>query len=175
MTDIIEGILELFEKYGHNSYGEEITIQEHMLQTALLAQQEGVGKPLIAAALLHDIGHLIIDKENLNGSHEEIGADFLSQYFYEDITGPIRFHVRAKRYKCAKDPEYVKNFSPESIKSLEQQGGPLSEYDMRNFEYHFHFVGSVRLRNWDDKAKVPGVETLKLEEYIPCLKLGMIK
>jgi len=173
MTDVIDDIFEMFDKYGHNNYNEEVSMQEHMLQTALLAQQTPVGNSLIVAALLHDIGHFILDGQD--GSHEDAGADFLSQYFYEEVTGPIRFHVRAKRYKCAKHQEYVKNLSPESIKSLEQQGGPLTDYDMHNFEYHVHFVGSVRLRTWDDKAKVPGPETPDLEHFVPYLKIGLIK
>jgi len=179
MTGIIDEIVEMFDKYGNKKFGEAVSLREHMLQTAFLAEQDAASQPLIAASLLHDIGYFIIyDKQIeqiLEPKHERIGADYLSQYFYEEITGPIRFHILAKRYKCANNPEYVKNLSSESLNTLEQQGGPLSEYDRKNFEYHLHFASSVRLRLWDDKAKIPGIETPNLEHFIPCLKAGLIR
>jgi len=176
MTDVINDIVEMFDKFGNQRYGEEVSLRDHMLQTALLAEQNATSKSLIAAALLHDIGHFIIDnEENMDGVHEQIGADYLSQYFNEEVTGPIRFHVRAKRYICANNPDYLKDLSSASKISLQQQGGPLSEYDKISFENHVHFVGSVRLRLWDEKAKVPGLKTPDLEHFIPYLKIGLIK
>jgi predicted HD phosphohydrolase len=101
MTNIIDTIFDNFRLYGHRDYGENVSMTEHMLQAATFAEQEGSSATLVAAAVLHDYGHLIhgleedIADHGVDGLHEEVGAEFLAQYFIPAVTEPIRLHVAA--------------------------------------------------------------------------------
>jgi len=138
--DIVDEILNLFETRGARDYvGESVSQREHALQTADLALRAGASDALIAAALLHDIGHLLGPDEDpadrgMDGLHEEEGSRWLSDHFGPDVTEPIRLHVLAKRYLCSSDPSYLASLSPASIRSLDLQGGPLGRAEMRWFE-----------------------------------------
>jgi predicted HD phosphohydrolase len=67
----------------------------------------------VAAALLHDIGHLLHDMPEhvadlgIDARHEDLGHAWLAQYFGPEVTAPVRMHVDAKRYLCATDEEYL--------------------------------------------------------------------
>ena len=55
---IVPFLADIFARRGAESYlGEPVTMAEHMLQGAWLAEAEGAPDELVAAALLHDIGH----------------------------------------------------------------------------------------------------------------------
>ena len=54
---IVDYIEDVFRRRGAESYlGEEVTMAQHMLQTAQCAEQAGADNSQIVAALLHDIG-----------------------------------------------------------------------------------------------------------------------
>ena len=117
----------------------------------------------------NDIGHLahgldedIADKGK-DGYHEVVGERWLGQYFGPAVTEPVRLHVEAKRYLCAVDADYQARLSPASVKSLALQGGPLTPEGVREFEANPFFREAVRLRRWDDEAKVPGLDVPGLE------------
>ena len=138
---IVDEIIELFARRGGDVYfGEPVSQLEHALQAAFLAEQEGASDTLIAAALLHDIGHLAhklpedIGDRGVDGRHEKVGALWLARYFPAAVTEPIRLHVAAKRYLCAMDDEYERGLSAASIQSLALQGGPMSDEEVREFE-----------------------------------------
>ncbi|HKQ76985.1 MAG TPA: HD domain-containing protein [Blastocatellia bacterium] len=141
------------------------------MQTAFQAEQEGASDALIAAALLHDIGHLLhkppedIATGGVDGWHEQVGATWLSRYFPAAVTERIRLHVGAKRYLCVVDSEYQRELSIASIQSLALQGGPMNEGAARDFEAMPYVRESVRLRRWDDQAKVIGRKTPVLTQY----------
>ena len=103
-----------------------------MLQSAAAAEAEGAGDELVAAALLHDIGHLLhggdedAAAQGIDTHHEEVGFRFLQQHFAAAVVDPVRLHVAAKRYLCAVDPSYLSALSVASVLSLELQGGPMS-------------------------------------------------
>jgi [1-hydroxy-2-(trimethylamino)ethyl]phosphonate dioxygenase len=131
---------------------------------------------LIAAALLHDIGHLlhklpedIADRE-IDGRHERVGAMWLTRYFPAPVTEPIRLHVEAKRYLCAMDSGYLRKLSAASIQSLALQGGPMSDEELQEFEASPYAGESLRLRQWDDLAKVAGLKAPGLQQYQPLLE-----
>lgn len=171
-TDPIARIRALFDAQGPLAYGESVTQIEHALQCAQLAQSEGAGDTLVAAALLHDIGHLLHrDAANAlrhgeDDEHESIGAVWLGQWFGEAVTGPIALHVQAKRYLCATDPGYHERLSPVSVRSLELQGGPLEAQEATAFAALAHAQDAARLRRWDDRAKSSGLATPALSEYL---------
>ena len=150
---------------GAEAYlGEAVSQLEHALQAAHLATQANSPPSLIAAALLHDIGHL------LPGSrHEETGHEWVLQRFGPSVADPVRHHVAAKRYLCAVEPDYYDGLSPTSVRSLALQGGPCTEEEARAFEKLAGFREAVQLRRWDDAAKQPGLAVPPPEEYCTLL------
>ncbi|HEY7183877.1 MAG TPA: phosphonate degradation HD-domain oxygenase [Blastocatellia bacterium] len=170
--NVVDEIIELFERRGADAYfGEPVSQLEHALQTALQAEQESAPDTLVAAALLHDIGHLLhklpedVADRGVDGRHERIGATLLARYFPPAVTEPIRLHVAAKRYFCSIDAGYQRRLSAASIQSLALQGGPMSVDEVREFETSAYASMGVRLRRWDDQAKVAGWKTPGLAKY----------
>ena len=157
---------------GQGAYfGEEVTETEHALQCAHLAEQSGAGDELVAAALLHDVGHLLhglsedIAALGRDGRHEAGGASWLAAHFGPDVVDPVRLHVAAKRYLCAVEQDYHTWLSPASRLSLGLQGGPLAANEVRRFEQEPWFRSAIAVRRWDDAAKVPGLAVPGLEHY----------
>ena len=173
MHAIIEKIFAAFEGRGRDRYGEEhVTQLQHALQSAKLAQTSGAEPALIAAALLHDIGHILPDQdlpkscdENLDDDHETRGYLFLKEHFGDPVADPVRLHVVAKRYLCTVDPKYIAKLSPTSLKSYHDQGGTMSEEEQRQFEAEPYFRQALKLRHWDDAAKEAQMQTPDLEAY----------
>lgn len=156
----------LFQQRGGSEYGgESVTQGEHALQAALLAEQSGASPGLILAALLHDVGHLLHDLDEdapdkgVDDVHEDLGARFLSERLPASVADPVRMHVDAKRYLCAVDPDYFGQLSPPSVTSLRLQGGPMGAEEIERFESEPYYEDAVRLRKWDDMAKVSGLDT----------------
>jgi phosphonate degradation associated HDIG domain protein len=164
----VDEIFRLLNERGQGSYfGEPVSQLEHALQCANLAAREGAGKELVAAALLHDVGHLLQDVAERGGDteHERLGQAWLSDQFGPAVTDPIALHVAAKRYLCATDPSYLGKLSPASIQSLELQGGVMSAREVADFEAHPFFHDAVSLRRWDDLAKIEGLPVPALAHY----------
>jgi phosphonate degradation associated HDIG domain protein len=176
----IDLVFERFYRDGGNGYGGERVRQlEHALQCASLAEAEGAEAMLITAALLHDIGHLIHDlgdspaARGIDDRHELLGREWLSRWFGEPVTEPVRLHVNAKRYLTATDPEYFAMLSAGSVRSLELQGGPFSADLAAGFIGLPYAVDAVRLRRWDEGAKVPGKATPDLEHFRPYIEASL--
>jgi gamma-butyrobetaine dioxygenase len=177
---VIDEIFRQFDAHGQALYiGEPVSVSEHMLQTAHEAEKDGASPTLVAAALLHDFGHLTVDmpedsaEHGIDTHHEEAAAAYLSEYFVPEVVEPVRLHVAAKRYLCATDPSYLRDLSPASQLSLQLQGGPFSNEEIEAFEALPHSTDAVRLRRYDDIAKVPGAWTPDLEHYRTCLRAGL--
>lgn len=163
----IEAIAELFAGPGARDYlGEAVTIGEHMRQAGALAEAAGAAAPLVAAALLHDVGHLLGEQNRLGGSsprastdarHGTGGAQWLSQWFGPAVTEPVRLHVAAKRYLCSAEPGYFGLLSAESVRTLALQGGPMTPEQATAFEALPYARDAVAVRRWDDEAKDPAV------------------
>jgi phosphonate degradation associated HDIG domain protein len=169
---IAEDVLQLFRDRGDSQYGEESVSQlDHALQTAALAVDNGADSSLISAALLHDIGHLLHDlpddapDQGIDDRHEISGSNWLADRFGEAVTEPVRLHVASKRYLCTVDPAYQDELSPPSVLSLKLQGGPMSADEVAEFESSPQFEQAVRLRRWDDEAKIPDHPTPSLEFF----------
>jgi phosphonate degradation associated HDIG domain protein len=168
----VDEIFSRFEESGDELYiGEPVTVSEHMLQTAAFASREEAPPELVAAALLHDYGHLVHDlpedsaEHGVDTRHEELGFASLERWFPPEVTEPIRLHVAAKRYLVAVDPAYHETLSPASALSLELQGGPMSADEAEVFAAWPHATAACRLRRWDDAGKEPGLPVPPLESY----------
>jgi [1-hydroxy-2-(trimethylamino)ethyl]phosphonate dioxygenase len=176
-ADSVDEIFARFAENGDGLYiGEPVTIAEHMLQAAALAQEDDAPPELVAAALLHDYGHLLTDlpedsaEHGIDTQHEELGYAFLEEQFPPAVTEPIRLHVAAKRYLVAVDESYRDELSPASILSLELQGGRMSPDEVAEFERGGHADAACRLRRYDDAGKDPSADVPQLESYRPLLR-----
>lgn len=173
---ILHEIEDAFRRRGDDHYGEAVTQREHALQCADLAAQDSAAPDLILSALLHDIGHLLEAEEFEakaqagDGRHEAQGAQFLRPYLPRAIVEPIALHVAAKRYLCVVEPGYLEALSPASRLSLEHQGGPFTQAQARRFERAPGGAAALRLRRYDDQAKVAGRKTPGLDAYLPLLE-----
>lgn len=171
-------VVELYERWATERYDEEITQLDHALQTAALARHDGADDELVAAALLHDVGHLLElrgggvpdGQVEVDLGHEGRGARYLAGLFAPAVTGPIALHVAAKRYRCAVDPGYQASLSAGSTRSLARQGGPMTPSEVARFEAHPAHTAAVALRGWDDGGKVDGLEVPPLEAHLPLLE-----
>ena len=171
--EYINNIKKVFINFGRDHFDEKnVTKLNHALQCAYLAEKENSTPALITASLLHDIGHLINKnarssiEHGIDAEHEEKAVEFLSPWFGDDVLCPIRWHVDAKRYLTATDPEYFSLLSEGSIKSLEVQGGPFSKEEVLEFEKIPYFEDAVKLRRWDEQAKSPSKATPPLEHFV---------
>jgi phosphonate degradation associated HDIG domain protein len=175
--DPIDFVLRLFKERGDAAYlGEPVSQTEHALQTAWAAEQAGAGGALVAAALLHDVGHLLHDLPEdcalagIDDAHEERGARWLAEHFGPEVAEPVRLHVAAKRFLCATDPTYAARLSEASRRSLRLQGGPFTPDEAAHFRARRHAEAAVVLRRLDEQAKVPGLRTPDLEHFRPYLE-----
>ena len=163
-----ETIGEMFAGPGARDHlGEAVPIGEHMLQAGALAEAAGAEGAVVAAALLHDIGHLLGEDEDRHG---EAGANWLSQWFGAAVTEPVRLHVPAKRYLCAADAEYFGLLSAESVRTLSLQGGPMTAAEVAAFEALPFFRDAVAVRRWDDQAKDPAATAPRFAHFTALLE-----
>jgi phosphonate degradation associated HDIG domain protein len=172
----IEEVLNVYRTEGHRSYGEDVTELQHALQCATFAQMAGEPPMIIAAALLHDFGHLChqlgedIAGQGVDARHEEIGYFKLKDLFPAEIADACRLHVPAKRYLCWKEPQYEADLSGASRQSLLLQGGPMQQAEALAFEAEPHALLAVTVRRYDDMGKVPAMVTPDLESFVPLLQ-----
>jgi phosphonate degradation associated HDIG domain protein len=177
VQDPVAAIAGLFASEGGADYlGEAVTQASHMLQAGALAQRAGAPAHLIAAALLHDVGHFAgaaTGRDLMRGTdnrHGEAGAAWLGQWFGPEVTEPVRLHVDAKRYLCAVEPEYLGKLSPASVYTLGVQGGPMEADERDGFEASPHAADACQVRRWDDQAKDPSVTAPIFEHFAPILR-----
>jgi len=175
--DPVAVIEDLFAGEGAADYlGEAVTQAEHMLQAADLAEQAGAPPALIAAALLHDVGHFtgtITGRDLMRGTdnrHSDQGAAWLEQWFGAEVTEPVRLHVAAKRYLCAVEPDYLAKLSPASVYTLGVQGGPMSPDEVTAFRARTYWQDACKVRRWDDEAKDPAVRPPSFSHFAPYLR-----
>ncbi len=174
---ITEEILAIFAKRGAGAYfGESVSMTEHALQAAYFANAAGAPPPLVVAALLHDVGHLVEDVPDdladwhADARHEEVGSRWLAARFPAAVFEPVRLHVPAKRYLCATDTRYFSKLSAASVVTLKLQGGPMTAFEIAQFESEPHYEDAVKVRRWDDMGKVAGLATPGLTAYGPMIE-----
>jgi phosphonate degradation associated HDIG domain protein len=174
MSLTLNEVVDLLQRRGHQQYGMEAISQlEHALQCADMAEQAGETPETIVAALLHDMGHLLAAERDGQSEHDTskddlhqyIALPFLRTLFPDAVLEPIRLHVDAKRYLCLMDSGYWAELSPASKHSLEQQGGVFSEQQAEVFMQQNFAAEAVRLRRYDDLAKVPAKVVPHLSHY----------
>ena len=169
-AQVIDEVFGLYERFGDSDYiGEPVSQIEHMSQAAQLAMAEGFDDEVVLAAFFHDIGHICADSApNMGGfgvvSHERLGADYLRRAgFSERMARLVEYHVQAKRYLTLKTPGYYERLSEASRRTLEYQGGVMTEVEAEAFEQDPLCAVSLRMRQWDELAKEMWVPVIDLE------------
>ncbi len=167
----------IFERRGGEEYlGEPVTMAEHMLQGAALAEKADMPERIIVAALLHDIGHFTSEfgtyhpDDTHDRHHEEAGAEVLEEFFPVIVTDCVRYHVAAKRYLCATKPEYLGRLSAASVHSLNLQGGPMNADEIAEFERNPNVKEIVQVRYLDDAGKHADMKTPDFAHYAPMVQ-----
>ena len=175
--NIVPFIADIFARRGAETYlGEDVTMSQHMLQGAELAEAAGAGDEMIAAALLHDIGHFTSEfpedalHDDIDAHHEDAGARVLERFFPSVVVDCVRHHVAAKRYLCATDPDYVSQLSAASVHTLNLQGGPMDADEAAAFAENANIDAILQVRHWDDAGKVAGHEAPPFSHYAPVLE-----
>jgi phosphonate degradation associated HDIG domain protein len=174
---VIDEIFALYRRHGSEAYfGECVSMTAHGLQAAHFAREAGAPSALIVAALLHDVGHLIEDvardigEWTTDAGHERLGGAWLAQRFPPAVAEPVRLHVPAKRYMLATDAAYLGLLSPASVVTLRLQGGPMSRPEAAQFEAEPFHRDAVLIRRCDDRGKVAGLATPRLEDFGPMIE-----
>jgi len=166
-------LLQIFTGRATRRYGlSAINQLQHALQAAALAEADDAPPATVLASLLHDVGHMIHHlgedpaARGLDDVHEELGAKWLAERFGPEVSEPVRLHVAAKRYLCAVESDYFSKLSPDSVRSLALQGGVMDAETAQRFAGHRWSGDAVRLRLWDEEAKVEGLETPPLAHFL---------
>ena len=175
--NIVAFIGSIFERRGGEEYlGEPVTMGEHMLQGATIAEQDGQPEEIIVAALLHDIGHftsefgtfMMDDTEDRH--HEDAGAAVLERFFPKIVTDCCRYHVAAKRYLCATRPDYFNRLSAASVHSLNLQGGAMTPDEVAAFERNPNLEDIITVRYLDEAGKKAGMNTPDFWHFAPMVQ-----
>ena len=176
---ILDKIISNFKNNKSLYIGEKLTIPEHMIQSAMLAEKSKCNDNLICSCLLHDYGHFLIEnpdnlvKINKDGEHEAIGYEYLKKFFKKEIVEPIRHHVLAKRY-LARNKKYFNFLSEASKISLKLQGGVLNDKESKEFKKKKYFKNSILVRKFDEAAKKTNIKMKKIDNYISLLKSKLL-
>ncbi len=172
--NIVAFLGDIFERCGDTEYlGEPVTMAQHMLQGATIAEQNGMDDEIIVGALLHDIGHFTSEfgtfsmDDTKDRYHEEAGARVLAEFFPAVITDCVRYHVAAKRYLCATKPEYLDRLSEASVHSLNLQGGPMGADEVAQFKQNPNLQKIIQVRYLDDAGKRSDMETPDFWHFAP--------
>ena len=174
---IVDFLGSIFERRGSEEYlGEPVTMGQHMLQGAAIAEQNGQPEEIIVAALLHDIGHFTSEfgtfaiNDTKDRFHEEAGAMVLERFFPTVVTDCVRHHVAAKRYLCATRPAYFDRLSAASVHSLTLQGGPMTPAEIAVFEANPNLDKIIAVRYLDDAGKHPDMVTPDYAHFAPMVQ-----
>ncbi len=174
---VVEFLGSIFDRRGNEEYlGEPVSMGEHMLQGATIAEQNDQPEEIIVGALLHDIGHFTSEfgtfamSDTEDRFHEEAGAEVLEHFFPSVITDCVRYHVPAKRYLCATRPEYYSRLSEASVHSLGLQGGPMSVEEVAEFEKNPNLRQIISVRYLDDAGKHPDMQTPDYWHFAPMVQ-----
>ncbi len=176
-SNIVSFLEDVFERRGGEEYlGEPVTMAEHMLQGATIAEQNDQPEIIIVSALLHDVGHFTSEfgmfsmDDTEDRHHEDAGAEVLQAFFPTLVTDCVRYHVAAKRYLCATRPSYFDRLSVASVHSLQLQGGPMNDTEVLEFEKNPNLKEIIAVRFLDEAGKHPDMVTPPFSHFAPMVQ-----
>ena len=175
--NIVAFLQDIFERRGGEEYlGEPVTMAQHMLQGATIAQRNGQPEIIIVSALLHDVGHFTSEfgmfsmEDTKDRFHEDAGAEILQDFFPTLVTDCVRYHVAAKRYLCATRPSYFDRLSEASVHSLNLQGGPMNDDEVKKFGKNPNLKDIIAVRFLDEAGKHADMETPPFAHFAPMVQ-----
>ena len=175
--NIVAFLGDIFARRGGEEYlGEPVTMAQHMLQGATIAEQNGLPEEISVGALLQDIGHFTSEfgtyhpDDTEDRHHEDAGEAVLAPFFPPVITDCVKYHVAAKRYLCATKPAYYARLSPASVHTLELQGGPMSTEEVAEFERNPNIEAIIQVRYLDEAGKRADMETPDFDHFAPMVQ-----
>ena len=137
-------LLEAMARADARRYGgERVSELAHALQCAELAAAAGADPHLTLACLLHDVGRFVVD-----------------QSLVFDRVGGARPGARG----------HHATLSPASQHTLTLQGGLMGTEEIARLSGHGWLADALRLRRWDDGAKVVGQVTRPLALWAPLIR-----
>ena len=176
----LRDIFALFASHGGSDYvGEAVSQRQHAEQAAAAAAASGAPREAVAAALLHDVGHMVGLATAAHArmgdcgivAHEGVGAAWLAaRGLPRAVCALVRAHVAAKRYLVATAPGYAAALSPASVETLRWQGGPMDAEEAAAFAADALCAQALAMRRWDEAAKDPHAAVPALESYEPLLR-----
>ena len=176
-SNIVAFLDDIFERRGGEEYlGEPVTMAEHMLQGATIAEQNGEPEIIVVSALLHDIGHFTSEfgmfsmEDTKDRMHEDAGAKVLQNFFPQLVIDCVRYHVAAKRYLCATRPSYFYQLSEASVHSLKLQGGPMCDDEVREFEKNPYLKDILKVRYLDEAGKREDMSIPSFSYFAPMVQ-----
>jgi len=184
MSTMADRLIEAMTNSAARQYGtERVSELAHSLQCAELAAAAGADEELVLACLLHDVGRYAVAQDEVDDTleqvapragksrgHHEAGADLIQPYVPERVAFLVRAHADAKRYLCAADPGYYDTLSKGSKHTLTLQGGIMTAEEAVSAATQPWWPDALRLRRWDDQAKVVGKPTRELASWEPLLR-----
>jgi predicted HD phosphohydrolase len=184
MSSMADRLIEAMTKTAAQQYGREAVSElAHALQCAELAEDDGADEELVLACLLHDVGRYAVAQEEISDTlevasprsgkapgHHDAGADLIARHVSERVAFLVRAHADAKRYLCATEPGYHDALSNGSKHTLTLQGGVMTAEEIGRAATHPWWPDALRLRRWDDGAKVVGKKTRPLSAWKPLLR-----
>ena len=179
MNSIVEKIIKNYKTNKSLYIGEKVTMTEHMIQSAMLAEKNKCSSSLVCASLLHDYRHFILDdpdelvNNKEDGKHEDVAHLYLKKYFKKNVVEPIKIHVKAKRY-LARNQKYYNILSQASKASLHLQGGVMNDEEAEKFESEKFFEDAVKLRKFDEAAKKTDIKMKDINDYKNLLNSNLL-
>ena len=146
---------------------DEVSVDEldHALQAGELARVDGADDELIVAALLHDVAHSpLIDRGT---DHDRAAREWLTPRLGARVGWLAGAHVMAKRFLAA-DAAYAGTLSDVSRHSLSMQGGVGAVGP--DWTGHRWWADAIRLRRYDDGAKLPGAPAFTMAEALDAVR-----
>jgi predicted HD phosphohydrolase len=178
-----EQITDSFDEASRIRYGESaVTELEHALQCAEHADQAGADEELVFAAMMHDVGRYAVPQELVSDTlqdveiadnalgHGERGAQLMENMLPERSLFCIRYHAESKMYLCQTNPNYRAKLSGASVKTLAIQSTNYDQVRLDELYGHQWWPDAIRVRTWDDAAKVKGRITRPLDYWVDRLE-----
>jgi hypothetical protein len=131
----------------------------HMLQSARLAQKNGVPEKLVLACLVHDLGN----NGFIRADHGYWAAQLVEPYVDKEVAFAIRYHQVLRFYP---DEEFGYTY-PESYKRLFGEDFKPEKYVEREYKYarKHKWYGSARLVTVNDLYAFDPSLDVELEEF----------
>jgi predicted HD phosphohydrolase len=165
----VDALFAVLESGARRTDDEDVDLLAHALQCAAILARTAPDDPALqVAGLAHDVGTVLWPDRPR--THARAGAAAVAPLLGERVAWLVGRHDQAKRYLVTVDPEYRSHLSPDSVRTLEAQGGVLTADERAGLEAEPWLDDVLMLRRADDAAKVPGRAVPDLANWRPVVE-----